>query len=237
MKKLNRREFVQTTTAAGVAAAAVPKTLFGQAPTVMTPKSVKPVVVASGNGNTSKDADGVTCVAKAFGMITQGRRRARCPRRRRHHRRARSESDRRRLERPAERRRRRAARCVAACTGRRSRPARVAGIEGVRAPAKVAQLVSRGDRPSSARRQGRAGLRARDGDQDRGRPDQREGARALARVEAPHRSAALSRSEEARAGVERRRPADGARRADQRRDASGARSTATASARRARSAA
>ena len=51
MKKLNRREFVQTTTAAGVAAAAVPKPLFGQAPTVMTPKSVKPVVVASGNGN------------------------------------------------------------------------------------------------------------------------------------------------------------------------------------------
>ena len=32
MKKLNRREFVQTTTAAGVAAAAIPKTLFGQAP-------------------------------------------------------------------------------------------------------------------------------------------------------------------------------------------------------------
>ena len=38
----------------------------------MTPKSVKPVVVASGNGNTSKDADNVTCVAKAFGMMTNG---------------------------------------------------------------------------------------------------------------------------------------------------------------------
>ena len=72
MKKLNRREFVQTTTAAGVAAAAIPKTLFGQAPTMLTPKSVKPVVVASGNGNTSKDADNVTCVAKAFGMMTKG---------------------------------------------------------------------------------------------------------------------------------------------------------------------
>ena len=56
----------------GVAATAVPKTLFGQSPTMMTPKTVKPVVVASGNGNTSKDADGVTCVAKAFGMITKG---------------------------------------------------------------------------------------------------------------------------------------------------------------------
>jgi N4-(beta-N-acetylglucosaminyl)-L-asparaginase len=70
MKKLNRRQFVQTTTAAGVAAAAKP--LFGQAPTVMTPKSVKPVVVASSNGNRSKDADGVTCVAKAFKMMAEG---------------------------------------------------------------------------------------------------------------------------------------------------------------------
>src|SRR5262245_3265257 len=70
-KKLNRREFVQTTAAAGVAAAATP-VLFGQAPTMMTPKSVKPCVVASGNGNRSKDADGVTCVAKAFKMMTEG---------------------------------------------------------------------------------------------------------------------------------------------------------------------
>src|SRR6266851_2382825 len=70
MTKLNRREFVQVTTAA--AAAALPKTMFGQAPTMMTPKSVKPVVVASGNGNRSKDDNGVTCVEKAFSMITGG---------------------------------------------------------------------------------------------------------------------------------------------------------------------
>src|SRR5881409_472232 len=38
----------------------------------MTPKSVKPCVVASSNGNRSKDADGVTCVAKAFKMMTEG---------------------------------------------------------------------------------------------------------------------------------------------------------------------
>ena len=67
---MNRREFVQTTTAAGIAAAAQP--LFGQAPTVMTSKSVKPCVVASSNGNRSKDADGVTCVAKAFKMMAGG---------------------------------------------------------------------------------------------------------------------------------------------------------------------
>jgi N4-(beta-N-acetylglucosaminyl)-L-asparaginase len=68
---MNRREFVKTTTAAGVAAAAVPRTLFGQAPTVMT-KGVKPCVVASANGNSSKDEKGITCVQRAFTMMTQG---------------------------------------------------------------------------------------------------------------------------------------------------------------------
>ena len=66
MKKLNRREFVQTTTAA----AAVP--FFAQAPTVMTPKSVKPVVVASDNGNKFKNGGSQTVVEKAFSMITSG---------------------------------------------------------------------------------------------------------------------------------------------------------------------
>src|SRR5712692_9461258 len=70
--KLNRRDFVRATTAAGVAAASIPKTLFSQAPTMMTPKSVKPCVVASANGNASKDENGVTCVARAFKMITGG---------------------------------------------------------------------------------------------------------------------------------------------------------------------
>src|SRR5438552_7816799 len=72
MTKVNRREFVQTTTAAGVAAAAGPATLFGQAPTVMTPKSVKPVVVSSANGNRYKNGGTKTCVETAFGMITSG---------------------------------------------------------------------------------------------------------------------------------------------------------------------
>jgi N4-(beta-N-acetylglucosaminyl)-L-asparaginase len=71
MKKINRREFVQTTTAAGVAAA-VPASLFGQAPTVMTPKSVKPVVISSSNGNKFKNGGTQTCVEKAFSMITSG---------------------------------------------------------------------------------------------------------------------------------------------------------------------
>src|SRR5216683_1865806 len=70
-KNFNRRDFVRKT-AAGVAAAAASKPLFGQAPTMMTPKSVKPCVVASFHGHRSKDAEGVTCVAKAFKMMTQG---------------------------------------------------------------------------------------------------------------------------------------------------------------------
>src|SRR4030095_2006096 len=72
MKNPSRREFVRRTAAGAVAAAAIRKTLYGKAPTVMTPKGVKPCVVASSNGNRSKDADGVTCVAKAFKMMTEG---------------------------------------------------------------------------------------------------------------------------------------------------------------------
>ncbi|HKB09199.1 MAG TPA: N(4)-(beta-N-acetylglucosaminyl)-L-asparaginase [Vicinamibacterales bacterium] len=70
MKKLNRREFVQTGTAAA-AAAALPKTAFGQAPAVMT-KGAKPLVIASSNGNKFKNGGTLTCVEKAFQMITGG---------------------------------------------------------------------------------------------------------------------------------------------------------------------
>src|SRR5262245_48690113 len=64
MKKLNRREFVQTTAAASAG--------FGQAPTVMTPKSVKPCVVDSSSGNRSHDEQGVKCVARAYRLMTEG---------------------------------------------------------------------------------------------------------------------------------------------------------------------
>ena len=77
MKKLNRREFVRATTA-GVTAAAVPMTVLGQSPargqgpTVLTPKSVKPVVIASANGNRFKNGGTQTAVEKAFSMIARG---------------------------------------------------------------------------------------------------------------------------------------------------------------------
>src|SRR4051812_31315957 len=70
--KLNRRDFVRTTTAAGVAAAGLPARLFGQAPTVMTPKSVKPVVISSSNGNKFTNGGTQTCVEKAFQMLAGG---------------------------------------------------------------------------------------------------------------------------------------------------------------------
>jgi N4-(beta-N-acetylglucosaminyl)-L-asparaginase len=71
MTKLNRREFVQTTTAAA-AAAAVPKTMFAQAPTMMSTKSAKPVVVSSANGNKFKNGGTKTCVETAYERITAG---------------------------------------------------------------------------------------------------------------------------------------------------------------------
>ncbi len=67
-KKLNRREFVAAGTGAGMLASA---TRIAAGPQVIS-RGVKPVVVSAGNGNRSKDSAGLTCVAKAFKMITAG---------------------------------------------------------------------------------------------------------------------------------------------------------------------
>ena len=69
-RKINRRDFVVTSATAGLVATA-PK-VFGQAPTMMTPKTVKPVVIASENGNMFKNGEDKTGVHKAFTMITGG---------------------------------------------------------------------------------------------------------------------------------------------------------------------
>ena len=68
--KVTRREFVKTSTAGLAAAAAVPA--FGQSPTMMTTKAVRPVVIASANGHKFKNGGTVTCVEKAFSMIAGG---------------------------------------------------------------------------------------------------------------------------------------------------------------------
>ncbi|HEY7289347.1 MAG TPA: N(4)-(beta-N-acetylglucosaminyl)-L-asparaginase [Vicinamibacterales bacterium] len=71
-RRVDRREFVKTAAAAGAITAASPNVSFGQGVTVMTPKSVKPVVVSSANGNKFKNGGSKTCVETAFGMITGG---------------------------------------------------------------------------------------------------------------------------------------------------------------------
>jgi N4-(beta-N-acetylglucosaminyl)-L-asparaginase len=70
-RRVTRREFVATGAAAAGLAATHSQTLFGQAPAVRT-GGVKPVVVASSNGNRFKNGGSVTGVQKAFEMITSG---------------------------------------------------------------------------------------------------------------------------------------------------------------------
>jgi len=68
--QLSRRNFVA---AAGIGALVSPSLLAGaQGPQVLSKSGGRPVVVSSANGNKSKDADGLTCVAKVFKLITSG---------------------------------------------------------------------------------------------------------------------------------------------------------------------
>src|SRR5205823_201719 len=69
-KRITRRAFVS---AAGVGALANPSLLaLAQAPQVLSKGSSKPVVIAASNGNKSRDTEGLTCVAKAYKMLTAG---------------------------------------------------------------------------------------------------------------------------------------------------------------------
>src|SRR6266403_3530209 len=69
---MNRRRFVQSSVAGGLTLAVTPRALFGQSPTVTSSKSAKPVVIASANGNRFKNGGDMTCVQKAFTLMTQG---------------------------------------------------------------------------------------------------------------------------------------------------------------------
>jgi N4-(beta-N-acetylglucosaminyl)-L-asparaginase len=69
---MNRRRFMQSSVAGGLTLAVTPRALLGQAPTIMSSKAVKPVVIASANGNKFKNGGDMTCVQKAFTMMTQG---------------------------------------------------------------------------------------------------------------------------------------------------------------------
>jgi N4-(beta-N-acetylglucosaminyl)-L-asparaginase len=70
-RKLNRREFVVSSAAAGIVAAGRTQA-SAQAPAVI-PSRVKPIVVSSANGNQYKNGGTKTGVEIAFGMITDGK--------------------------------------------------------------------------------------------------------------------------------------------------------------------
>src|SRR5215510_10082764 len=69
MKKMNRRDFVAAGAALGILGT---KTRETAGATQVLIRGVRPIVIASGNGNRSTDKDGLTCVAKAFKMVTSG---------------------------------------------------------------------------------------------------------------------------------------------------------------------
>jgi N4-(beta-N-acetylglucosaminyl)-L-asparaginase len=70
-QRISRREFVKAGTAAGVTAASV-RPGFAQGPTVLAPRTVKPVVIASANGNKYKNGGPRTAVEEAFARMTRG---------------------------------------------------------------------------------------------------------------------------------------------------------------------
>src|SRR6185369_1763703 len=64
MSKMKRRDFIRNSAAAGIVVQGFP--------TIMTQSAVKPLVIASANGNRFKNGGNVTAVQKAFTMITAG---------------------------------------------------------------------------------------------------------------------------------------------------------------------
>ena len=71
MAEMSRREFVGTGVMASVAMGPAVELAVSQAPAVKT-GSVRPVVIASGNGNRFRNGGKATCVEEAFRRITAG---------------------------------------------------------------------------------------------------------------------------------------------------------------------
>ena len=69
--KIKRREFITATAAASLAAAARPLSA-ARGPEVIVQSQSRPVVIASGNGNTHKNGGDKTCVQTAFERMTKG---------------------------------------------------------------------------------------------------------------------------------------------------------------------
>lgn len=71
-KKITRRDFVRSSAATGIIAAAGPRLKPALGPVVFVPSAVKPVVISAANGNKFKNGGDVTAVQKAFTMIAAG---------------------------------------------------------------------------------------------------------------------------------------------------------------------
>src|SRR2546421_11397790 len=70
-KKMKRREFMRTGAVAGMTLASA-KSAISQFPNILIQSGIKPIVIASANGNRFKNGGDMTAVHKAFTMITQG---------------------------------------------------------------------------------------------------------------------------------------------------------------------
>jgi N4-(beta-N-acetylglucosaminyl)-L-asparaginase len=70
-RRFSRRDFVLTGAAAGMAVAS-PRALYGKAPAVNAGGAARPIVIASANGNWWKNGGTVTCVERAWTLMTQG---------------------------------------------------------------------------------------------------------------------------------------------------------------------
>ena len=68
---MKRRDFMISSAVAG-AALASKRAVKAKTPTILIPAAVKPLVISSANGNMFKNGGEVTCVQKAFQMITSG---------------------------------------------------------------------------------------------------------------------------------------------------------------------
>jgi N4-(beta-N-acetylglucosaminyl)-L-asparaginase len=71
MTKIKRRDFVRNSAIAGLTLASAKPTV-AQFPNILIQSGVKPVVIASANGNRFKNGGDMTSVQKAFTMMTQG---------------------------------------------------------------------------------------------------------------------------------------------------------------------
>src|SRR2546426_4042963 len=68
---MKRRNFMISSAAAGIAVASS-RAAKSKVPTMLIPAAVKPLVISSANGNKFKNGGNLTCVQKAFSMITRG---------------------------------------------------------------------------------------------------------------------------------------------------------------------